>query len=132
MPPAIDDETSRICVDGAEQRPERVVKADDENRCTQGLKIFRHEAHPEFFSRTDHERGDEKNNKVTFESEEFAGSAPKVHQRSKGCNIVTVFAPGPCVWEGGLTGRLLLTRDTKEPCLHWRRARSLEKDSLPS
>ena len=30
--------------------PERIVKADDKNRCTDRLQILRHETHPKLFA----------------------------------------------------------------------------------
>ena len=80
MSPAIHDNASRISVDGAEQSPERIEKANDENGRAKCLQIFRHEAHPEFFSGADDECGNEQDDEVALETEEIGGPAPEVHE----------------------------------------------------
>ena len=80
MSPAIHEDAARISVDGAEQSPQRIEEADDENGRAKCLQIFRHEAHPEFFSGTDDERGNEQDDEVALETEEIGGLAPEVHE----------------------------------------------------
>ena len=48
--PKIDQDTARIGVNRAEQRAQRIVKADDEHSGAERLQIFRDKAHPEFFA----------------------------------------------------------------------------------
>jgi hypothetical protein len=79
MSPAIDQDPARIGVDRAEQSPERIEKADDENRRTESLEIFWDEPDPELFPRANHERRNKKDDKVAFEPEELPGTSPKVH-----------------------------------------------------
>src|SRR3954468_23011659 len=71
MSPAIHDHSARIGVDRAEQNPNRVESADQKNGRAEGLEIFRHETHPEFFSRADEEDRREEDDEIAFESEEI-------------------------------------------------------------
>src|SRR5438477_3106012 len=79
MSPAIDEHAAGIRVDGAEQRAERIEKADDENARAEGLEIFREEPHPKFLTRADDERGNEQDDEVALEREKFRGATPEVH-----------------------------------------------------
>jgi len=80
MSPAIDEQTARIGVDRAEQSPERIEKADDEDGGAEGLEIFWDEPHPEFFAGTDDENGHEQDDEVAFETEKLANLAPEAHK----------------------------------------------------
>ena len=75
MSPAIDEDAAGIGVDRAEQRPQRIEKADDENGRAECLQIFRDEAHPEFFAGADDEHGDEQDDEVALETEEIGDAS---------------------------------------------------------
>jgi len=64
MSPAIDEHAAGIRVDGAEQRAERIEKADDENARAERLEIFRQEPHPDFFTRADDDDGREQQHEI--------------------------------------------------------------------
>src|ERR1043166_8014445 len=71
MSPKIDNHTAGIRVNGAEQRPKRVVKPDHENARAERLQIFRHEPHPELFARADHKNREQQNDEIAFQSEKI-------------------------------------------------------------
>ena len=71
MSPKIDQHAARISVNRAKQRAQRIVKSDDKNARAKRLQILRHETHPEFLARTNHENGHEQNDKVAFEPEKL-------------------------------------------------------------
>ena len=79
MTPPIDQHAARIGVDRAEQSPERVEQADNENARAERLEIFWNETNPEFFARANDERRDQKDHQVAFEAEEFRSTSPKIH-----------------------------------------------------
>src|SRR6478609_4002488 len=58
MSPTIDNYAAGIGVDRAQQCPERVIQADDENAGAEREKIFGDKTHPEFFPRANDEYGD--------------------------------------------------------------------------
>jgi hypothetical protein len=82
MSPAVDEKTAGIRVDRAEQSPEGIEQANDENRSAEDLKIFRDEPDPEFFARANHERRDEQDDEIALESEKFSGAFPEAHDRA--------------------------------------------------
>ena len=80
MSPAINEDTARIGIDSAEQSPERIEKADNENGRAECLEIFRDKTHPELFSGADDERGNEQDDEVALEGEEIGNPAPEIHE----------------------------------------------------
>ena len=67
MSPNIDKYSAGISVNCPEQSPQRIVKADDKNTRTERLQKFRHEPHPQFFARADHENGEQQNDQIALQ-----------------------------------------------------------------
>jgi len=72
MSPKIDKHTAGIGVKRAEQCPDRVIETDHKNARAQRLQIFRHEPHPEFFTRADDKNGRQENDEVALQSEKIS------------------------------------------------------------
>jgi hypothetical protein len=72
MSPSIDKYSAGISVNRPEQSPQRIVKTDDKNSRADCLQILRHETHPKFFARADHENRYEQNDKIAFEPEKIS------------------------------------------------------------
>ena len=125
MSPAIDEHAAGIRVDGAEQRAERIEKADDENARAEGLEIFREKPHPEFLAGADDERGNEQDDEVALEREKFCGATPEVHDRFHFISVTMILSKsrsdnsslGSAGSLPALFGSLPKSRSEVVPCL---------------
>ena len=79
MSPKIDQNAAGIGVNRAEQCPKSIVQPDNKNTRAERLQKFRHEPHPEFFTRADDKNGDEQNDEVALKPEEVAETREAVH-----------------------------------------------------
>src|SRR5260370_385039 len=79
--PKIDKYSTGIGVNRAEQCAQRIVKPDDENARAERLQIFRHKAHPEFFTRANHKDCDEQDDEISLEPEKIGKRSQTPHAR---------------------------------------------------
>ncbi len=79
MSPKIDNHAAGVCVNCAEQCPQRIIEANDEYARAQRLQKFRDEPHPEFFTRADHENREKQNDEIAFESEKIRDSLGEIY-----------------------------------------------------
>ena len=79
MSPMVYDYTTGVCIDGAKQSAQRIIKTDDKNCCAERLKIYRYKTHPEFFASSNHKNGDEQDDEIAFEPEESSERFQRRH-----------------------------------------------------
>ena len=75
------DYSTGVCIDGAKQSAQRIIKTDDKNCCAERLKILGHKTHPKLFTCANDKNGDEQDDEVAFEPEESSERFQRRHVR---------------------------------------------------
>jgi hypothetical protein len=82
LAPTVGEPATRVGIDRAQQRLQRIEKADDEDACSQVLEILGGEAEPELLACAGQDQGHEHQPCIAPQRQEFRDGAPAAHDRS--------------------------------------------------